>query len=179
MTIKVLEKTPGCFPMEIEKGDWFDLFLAEDVRLNAPQANKMHIRNKGKQNETEVRTRDVDFHSCIAKLGVAVQLPKGHEAIVIPRSSTFKKYGILQSNSEGLIDNSYCSSEDEWKMPMVATRAMVIPKGTRVAQFRIQLSQKATVWQKIKWLFSSKPKLIRVDSLDNETRGGFGSTGTN
>lgn len=177
MNIKILEKTNGCFPMEFEQGEWFDLCLAEDVKLKAPQAHKMHIRNKNKETLPEVRTRDVDFDSCIAKLGVAMELPAGYEAVVIPRSSTFKKYGIIQSNSMGLIDNSYSSDKDEWGMPMVATRSVIIPKGTRVAQFRIQLSQKATPWQKIKWLFSSKPKLVKVLSLNNETRGGFGSTG--
>ena len=177
MTIKILEKTNGCFPMEFEQGDWFDLSLAEDVKLKAPQAHKMHIRNKGKEDLPEVRTRDVDFDAYIAKLGVAMELPAGYEAIVVPRSSTFKKYGIIQSNSFGVIDHSYSSDKDEWGMPMVATRAVTIPKGTRIAQFRIQLSQKATPWQKIKWLFSSKPNLVKVLSLDNKTRGGFGSTG--
>jgi dUTPase len=59
----------------------------------------------------------------------------------------------------------------------MATRAVTIPKGTRIVQFRVQLSQKATVWQKIKWLFSGPIKIKKVDSLDNPTRGGFGSTG--
>lgn len=175
MKIKVLEKTKGCFPQEFENGEWYDLSLAEEVKLKAPQANKMHIR-KGKSGE--LRTRDVDFDSCIAKLGVCMQLPKGYEACVIPRSSTFKKWGVLMSNSFGLIDNSYNSDKDEWGMPMVATRAVTIPKGTRIAQFRIQLSQKASVWQKIKWMLSGAPKLVRVDSLNNSIRGGFGE-GTN
>jgi dUTPase len=62
-------------------------------------------------------------------------------------------------------------------MPALAIRNVKIPEGTRIAQFRVQLSQKATFWQKIKWLFSSGVKLEQVASLDNETRGGFGSTG--
>jgi len=177
MTIKVLEKTAGCFPQEFKEGDWIDLSLAEDVNLKAPQANKMHIRNKNKKDTEEIRTRDVDFYSCIASLGVCMQIPKGYEAIVVPRSSTFRKYGIIQSNSFGVIDNSYCSDKDVWGMPMVATRKVTIPKGTRVAQFRIQLSQKATAWQKIKWLFSSKVTLKQVSTLNNNERGGFGSTG--
>lgn len=69
---------------------------------------------------------------------------------------------------------SYNSDKDEWKMPVVATRKITIPKGTRICQFRIQLSQKATVWQKIKWLFTKKAKLVQVFSLDNEERKGFG-----
>ena len=178
MTIKVLEKTEGCMPQILDNGDWIDLSLAEDLRFKAPQACKLH-RRKGKNkvvNEEE-RTRDVDFHYYIAKLGVAMQLPKGYEAIVVPRSSSFKKYGILQTNSIGVIDCSYCGDDDEWGMPMVATRAVIIPKGTRVAQFRIQLSQKATVWQKLKWLFSGSIKLKKVESLGNKNREGFGSTG--
>ena len=76
-------------------------------------------------------------------------------------------------------DNSYKGDTDEWKLPVVATRDVIIPKGTRICQFRIQLSQKATFWQKLKWFFSSIPKLQQVASLNNQSRGGFGSTGNN
>ena len=103
-----------------------------------------------------------------------MQLPEGYEAHILPRSSTFKKYGIIQTNSKGIIDNSYSSDKDEWKMPVLATRDIVIPKGERIAQFRIVLSQKATIWQKVKWMFSNTVKIIPVDSLDNPERGGFG-----
>lgn len=174
MTIKILEKTPGCSPIVFACGDWFDLALAEDINLKAPEAHKMHIRGKSNPDVAEVRTREVDFDSCIAKLGVCMEIPKGYEAILAPRSSTFKKYGLIQTNSIGVIDNSYSGDEDEWGMAIVATRKVSIPKGTRVAQFRIQLSQKATPWQKIKWLFSCKPKLKMVTSLDNPKRRGFG-----
>lgn len=177
MTIKVLEKVSGCFPLDLGQGEWFDLYTAEDVCLKAPEANKMHIRGKNNPKTQEVRTREVDFDSTLVSLGVAMQIPKGFEACVIPRSSTFKKHGILQSNSFGLIDSSYCGSNDIWKMPMIATRAVKIPKGTRIAQFRIQLSQKASLWQKLKWFFSSSVKLEPVYSLDNPDRQGFGSTG--
>ena len=176
MKIKVLEKTEGCMPVIFKQGDWIDLRLAEDVTLHCPKACKLHRRkDKGKEINMEERTRDVIFESCIANLGICMQLPEGYEAPVIPRSSSFKKYGILQTNSYGLIDCSYCGDEDEWKMPMVATRTVTIPKGTRIAQFRIQLSQKATVWQKIKWLLSSpKISFIKVDSLGNKNRRGLG-----
>lgn len=175
MKIKVLEKTPGCYPMEFFQGDWIDLLTAEDIKLKAPEAHKMHIRGKDKENTGE-RTREVDFQFQLIKLGVAMELPKGYEAILAPRSSSFKKWGIIQVNSIGVIDWAFNSSDDEWMMAVMATRTLTIPRGTRIAQFRIQLSQKATLWQKIKWLFSSKPKLVAVDSLDNEQRGGFGST---
>lgn len=171
MKIKVLEKTAGCFPVEFEIGEYYDLSTAEEIKLRAPQAHKMHIR-KGESGE--LRTRDVDFHSELIKLGVAMEIPAGYEAVLVPRSSTFKKYGILQANSEGIIDNSYSGDNDEWLMPVIASRKATIPKGTRIAQFRIQLSQKATRWQKIKWLFSSQPKLIKVSALNNPDRKGIG-----
>lgn len=178
MIIKVKELVPGCMPEILNQGDWIDLTLAEDVRFKAPQACKLHRRkDKSKEGNQVERTRDVDFHYYIAKLGIAMQLPKGYEAIVVPRSSTFKKYGILQTNSMGILDESYCGDDDEWGMPMVATRAVTIPKGTRIAQFRIQLNQKATIWQKLKWLFSGSIKLKKVSFLGNNNRGGFGSTG--
>ena len=179
MTIKVLEKTEGCFPIVFKQGDWIDLFTAEDIHLKAPQANKMHIRSTGKNPSQELRTRDVDFDFQMIPLGVAMQLPKGMEGHILPRSSTFKKYGLLLVNSQGIVDNLYCGDDDEWKFPAIATKTVTIPKGTRIAQFRIQLSQKATVWQKIKWLFSSSVTLKKVDSLGNKNREGFGSTGTN
>lgn len=174
MEIKILEKTVGCMPEVIAIGDWIDLYTSVDIRMKAPQANKMHIRNKGKENATEVRTRDVDFDFKLIPLGVAIEMPKGTEGILVPRSSTYGRYGLLQTNSIGIIDRSYSSDKDEWKLPVVATRNVTIPKGTRIAQFRVQLSQKATVWQKIKWLLSSKIKLTKVASLNNPERGGFG-----
>jgi dUTP pyrophosphatase len=108
-----------------------------------------------------------------------MQLPRGFEAVVLPRSSTYAKYKITMVNSMGVIDNSYCGKDDIWKMPVIAQRDTFIPEGVRIAQFRIQLSQKATIWQKIKWLFSGKIKLLHVTNLDNTSRGGFGSTGEN
>lgn len=177
MTIQVLEKTPGCAPEIFEQGDWYDLRLAEDVILQAPQANRLHYWKKNAKEAEAVRTREVTFDSYIASLGIAAQLPKGYEAIVAPRSSTFKKYGVTVPNSFGVIDNSYCGNDDVWKMPLLATRATVIPKGVRIAQFRIQLSQKATVWQKLLWLFTGAPKLKCVPFLRGKKRGGFGSTG--
>ena len=98
-------------------------------------------------------------------LGVAMQLPAGYEAIVAPRSSTYKRFGIVQANSIGVIDNSYAGPEDMWKFPAIALFDTDIPANTRICQFRIQKEQ---------------PKLnfITVDELDNPNRGGLGSTGT-
>lgn len=175
MKIKVLEKTKGCMPEVFKVGDWIDLRTAEEVVLTGPYAKMLH--RKKRDNELE-RLRDVLFDSKIIPLGVCIKVPKGFECIVAPRSSTFKKYGILQTNSIGVIDNLYCGNDDEWKMPVIATRPVTIPAGTRLAQFRMQLSQKATMWQKIKAMFSSSLVIVEVDSLDDNSRGGFGE-GTN
>ena len=106
-----------------------------------------------------------------------MEIPEGYEAIILPRSSTFSKYGIIMTNSAGVIDSSYCGDTDEWRFPAVAFRHSSINVGDRICQFRIQLSQKATVWQKIKWLFSSKIEFVEVEHLGNADRGGFGTTG--
>lgn len=174
MTIKVLEKVEGCMPEVVKVGDWIDLRTAEEVKLKAPYADTLHRYRKDKETKEEERLRIVNFDHKLIRLGVCIEMPKGCEGYLIVRSSTFKKYGIIQSNSKGIIDQSYCSDKDEWKLPVLATRAITIPAGTRIAQFRIQLSQKATIWQKIKWLFSNKIKVVRVNSLDNPERGGFG-----
>lgn len=171
MTIKVLEKIEGCMPVIIDNGDFIDLRTAEDITLECPHAKMLH---KHKTKEGVERKREVILNSTLIPLGVCIALPKGYEGILVPRSSTFKKWGILQTNSIGVIDFTYSGDEDEWKLPVIATRKVTIPKGTRIAQFRIQLSQKATIWQKIKWLFSGKIKLKKVDHLNNEVRGGFG-----
>lgn len=177
MKINVFEKTEGCFPQEFDNGEWFDLVTAKDIKLYAPAATALKYSTKKNPMTEEEKLkykRNVVFQSTLIPLGVCMELPEGYEAIVIPRSSTFGKYGLIQTNSEGLIDCSYNSEKDEWKFPVIATRDVIIPKGTRLCQFRIQLSQKATAWQKLKWLFSSSVELVKVDHLDNEPRGGFG-----
>ena len=124
---------------QIENGDWIDLRVAEDIHLEPREFR-------------------------LIPLGVAMALPKGYEALVIPRSSTFKKYGILQANSVGLIDESYCGDNDEWQFPAYATRPIDIPKNTRICQFRIFKHQPTT-------------EFIEAEHLSSTDRGGFGSTG--
>ncbi len=175
MTIKVLEKVKGCMPQISANGDMIDLYTAEEVTLKAPYVRTLH-RLKTDNDKINI-TRDVVYDSAIVSLGVAMELPKGCEAVVIPRSSTFKKWSVVQVNSQGEIDNIYNGKDDIWKMPIIAFRNVTIPKGTRLCQFRVQLSQKATVWQKIKWLFSSSIKLKQVSSLGDNNRGGFGTSG--
>ncbi len=123
----------------LSQGDWIDLRCAETIKMRAGEYAQI-------------------------PLGVAMELPEGYEAIVAPRSSTFKKYGLLLSNSIGVIDNSYCGDNDEWKFLAYATRGTVIRKNDRICQFRILKNQ-------------PKVKLVTVDTLDNEDRGGIGSTG--
>lgn len=174
MKIKVMVKIGGKLPEIISVGDWIDLSLAEDIVLRGPYSKA--LRKKTREGEVMERYRNVVFDSCIARLGVCMELPDGFEAVIVPRSSTFKKYGILQTNHMSVIDNNYKSDKDEWQLPILATRAINIPRGERIAQFRIQLSQKATFWQKLRWLFSSHIEIEQVTSLNNPPRGGFGTT---
>lgn len=166
----------GNMPIINEKGDWFDLSLPTDVHFNGPEA--LTLKRDRKVGAPEgVGKRKVKFNAGLIDLGVAMKLPKGFEAIVLPRSSTFGRYGIMLSNSMGIIDNSYCGPEDTWKFGAVAFKETYIPAGTRIAQFRIQLSQKATIFQRLKWLFSRNIKFVPVEKLEDRDRGGFGSTG--
>lgn len=127
-------------PLEkTEKGDWIDLRAAEDVELKAGESK------------------------CIS-LGVSIKLPHGYEALVIPRSSTFKHWGIIQTNHIGLIDNSYCGNDDVWMFPALATRDVLIEKNSRICQFRIQKKM-------------DKLNFITVDEMEDENRGGLGSSG--
>lgn len=123
------------------KSDWIDLRASETVELKAGEFK-------------------------LIPLGVAMELPAGYEAHVVPRSSTFKNYGVLQVNSCGIIDGSYCGDGDMWRMPVYATRDTVIQKNDRICQFRIVENQ-------------PKIEFLQVKSLQNENRGGFGSTGKN
>ena len=121
------------------KSDWIDLAAAEDVTLSAGEFR-------------------------LIPLGIAVALPEGYEAHIVPRSSTFKNYGILQTNSRGVVDWSYRGSGDEWRMPVYATRNTFIPKGSRICQFRIMAHQ-------------PRLEFAACDFLEESDRGGFGSTG--
>ena len=122
--------------------DWIDLRCAETINLNAGEYGMIH-------------------------LGVAIKLPKGYEAHVAPRSSTFRRWGVIQTNSVGVIDESYCGDNDEWMMPVYAIRNTQIKKGDRVCQFRITKKMPSID------IIALKPD----ESLGNKDRGGFGSTG--
>ena len=93
-----------------------------------------------------------------------MKIPNGYEAIIAPRSSTFKRYGLIQANGIGIIDNSFSGDDDVWMMPVYATREVTININDRICQFRIQKNQPSVIFQE-------------VDHLDTPTRGGFGSTG--
>ena len=123
------------------KSDWIDLRAAERVELKAG-----------------------DFR--LIRLGVAMELPRGYEAHVVPRSSTFKTWGLLQTNSMGVIDGSYCGDNDEWRVPVYATRDTVVEVGDRICQFRIMENQPRITFE-------------QVERLSGADRGGFGTTGRN
>lgn len=124
---------------KITQGDWIDLRSAETIALKAG-----------------------DFK--LIPLGIAMQLPAGYEAHIAPRSSSFKNWGILQTNSIGIIDNSYRGDNDQWLMSVYATRDTIINQNDRICQFRIVKNQEPV-------------EFITVEHLDNSDRGGFGSTG--
>lgn len=140
--VKVKYHVDGLEPIsQAHSGEWCDLRCAEDVELK-----------KG------------DFK--YIDLGVSIALPAGYEAILAPRSSTFKRYGIIQTNSFGVIDFLYRGNDDRWMMPVYATRDTVIHKNDRICQFRIQECQFPL-------------NIISVDNMEDESRGGLGSTGVN
>ena len=105
------------------KSDWIDLRSAEEVNMKAGEAR-------------------------LISLGIAVQLPKGYEAHVVPRSSTFKNFGLIQTNHMGVIDESYCGDHDEWKVPVMAVRDTCIHVNDRICQFRIMAHQPALQFEK-------------------------------
>lgn len=175
LKIKVKKYPWVSMPEIIKKGDWVDLKSRVTFNIHAPQSGT--LKYKVLENGEKEGYRNVSFDYGFIPLGVAMKLPKGFEAIIVPRSSTFKKYGIIQANSMGIIDNSYCGNHDEWRFPAIALKDTTIIEGTRICQFRIQLSQKATIWQKIKWLLSSGIEFVEVEDLNSEDRDGFGSTG--
>lgn len=158
------------FPKVIKKGDWIDLRAAKEVVLNAPQAGTL----KGH----DVKHRDVVADVTYIPLGIAVKLPDGFEAIIASRSSAAKKMGVMLANGIGIVDNSYQGDDDQWMYPAISLRKTSIALNTRLCQMRIQLSQKATFWQKVKWFLSSGIELVEVESLGSDNRGGIGSTGT-
>ena len=170
LKIKVKVLTPGCEPQINKEGDWIDLKVAKDVHIVAPYANTLRRHDN-------VSVRDVVFDYAAIPLGVAMQLPKGCEALVVPRSSTYKYFGIIQPNHVGIIDNSYNGNEDQWHMLAIALKDTEIDSLSRICQFRIQLSQKATLWQKIKYYLSSGIKLEFVEDLKSPNRGGLGHSG--
>lgn len=125
---------------KIDKGDWIDLYAANDV--------------------------DIPPHSfALIDLGVSMKLPAGYEAHIVPRSSTFKNWHIIQTNHMGVIDNSYSGQNDWWKFPAfnVSSLPSVIQKGSRICQFRIVKQQPDIFFTESEW--------------QSEDRGGFGSTG--
>ena len=121
------------------KSDWIDLRASEEVSMKAGEFK-------------------------LIPLGIAIELPSGYEAHVVPRSSTFKNFGLIQTNSMGVIDETYCGDNDQWFVPMYAVRDTVVHVNDRIAQFRIMKHQPTLRFEE-------------VDKLGGRDRGGFGSTG--
>lgn len=125
---------------KIEKGDWIDLRASEDVKMKTG-----------------------DFK--LINLGVGMILPDGYEAHIVPRSSTFSKFGIIQANHCGIIDNSYSGDNNQWKFPTIALKDTIIHKNDRICQFRIVKKMDEMDFKEVK-------------HLNECDRGGFGTTGT-
>ena len=106
------------------------------------------------------------FEAGMINLGVSIKVPEGYEAHLVPRGSTYKKWSIIQTNGMGVIDESYSGENDVWKMPVLAMQATHIHKNDRVCQFRIMPKM-------------PEVKITEVEAMDGNSRGGFGSTGTN
>ena len=140
MTIKIVYHNKNLKKLEsLRIGDWIDLRAAETVALKAGESR-------------------------FISLGVSMKLPAGYEAHVAPRSSTFRTWGILQTNSVGVVDNSFSGTNDVWRYPVYATRDTVIQENDRICQFRIVERMPPVEFEE-------------TDALDEEDRGGFGSTG--
>lgn len=174
--IKVKVLTQGCMPTITTNGDWIDLRSATELELEAPQSGV--LKKKTVDNKT-VSYRNVMFDIHYIPLGIAVELPDGYEALINSRSSSPYKFKLFIPSGQGVVDNSYNGNNDEWHYVCSTLNKATIHKGDRICQFRIQLSQKATLWQKIKWLFSSGIELVEVSELNNPDRNGLGSTGVN
>lgn len=171
LKIKVKVLIDGCMPVISNNGEWVDLKAAQYVNFVAAQAGVQHQKNGDKYRDVTMETRYIP-------LGVAIELPKGFEAIIASRSSTPRNLNLFIPNGIGIVDNSYNGDKDHWHFICSAMSNTKIAKGDRICQFRIQLSQKSTLWQKLKWLLSSGIELVEVDNLNNNNnRGGFGSTG--
>lgn len=170
LKIKVKVLTEGCMPVINENGDWIDLRAAQDMEIRAAQAGVQYQENNEKY-------RDVAIPVVYIPLGVAMELPQGFEAIIASRSSGPKKLKIFIPSGKGIVDNIYNGNDDQWHYVASPMENTSIKKGDRICQFRIQLSQKATMWQKIKWLLSSGIELVEVDDLGDNNRGGFGTSG--
>ena len=143
LRVKFFDKTvypEGLQKIGGKKSDWIDLRARENIVLE--KGNFRYI-----------------------PLGVAIQLPEGYEAIIAPRSSTYKNFFVLQTNSIGVVDETYCGDNDEWMLPVLAIHDTKIEKGDRICQFRIMEHQ-------------PELEVEEVEVLGNADRGGLGSSGT-
>lgn len=136
--LKVKINTHGNKLPEVH-GEWIDLYTAEDAELK-------------------------QFEFKIISLGVSMKMPEGYYAHIVPRSSAFKNFGVLMTNSMGVIENDYSGPDDIWGFPALAMRETVIPKGTRLCQFRLFKSAEPV-------------EFVQVEKMEGPNRGGFGSSG--
>lgn len=153
MTVKYTRTTTLVPALKVTAvGDWTDLCLAEDAVLDPGEFRPV-------------------------SLGIRLQLPKGFEAWVLPRSSTGKRKKVLMYNSMGIIDESYCGPNDIWHALFYAPMGAVLMEGERLCQFRIMPKMQAGILTKLRWLFTREVRFVEVEDFDAKDRGGLGSTG--
>lgn len=146
------------------------MFLKKKIKIKYFDKNIERIKKISVGDLIDLRVAG-DFHLAkgefkLLPLGVAMKLPKGYEAEIFPRSSTFKNFKIILANSVGIVDNSYCGPEDQWYFPAIALEDTDVHFNDRICQFRITKNQPPL-------------EFIEVEELTDDSRGGIGSTGKN
>lgn len=158
MKIKLYVKLHNDRCKLVSYGNWIDLRSSETVTLKK-------------------------FESKLIDLGVSMKMPKYFQGNIVPRSGTYKNFKLIQTNHYGVVDGptrltpGYSGNDDRWKFSALSFEETTINEGERICQFEIKPTMFAPFWVKLKWLFSNGIKIIYVDDLRSENRGGFGTTG--
>jgi len=171
--IKIKYHSPFCCITQY--GNWIDLKSTKTYNIKEEHFSSNSDKFKPLLAEEQPEETSLFVYKLIP-LGVSMQLPKYYEAHIVPRSSTFMRYKIIQANSMGIIDSTYCGDNDQWFFPALFLAPSVVHEGTRICQFTIRLSLDAPWYIKLKHLFT-KLHFETVATLHSPNRGGFGSTG--
>lgn len=174
---KAIERSVKMFPNDMSIQDILSLQPAERIisSMQIPQIkvkyhNKDLIKIKYDENGNFFDLRAAKRYEikkgdfALIDLGVSIKLPEGYWGQVVPRSSLFKNHKVIQANSFGVIDTTYCGEDDHWMLPVLAFDDTVIEFNERICQFRIVKDNPFTI--------------LEVDNMEDASRGGFGTSGT-